>query len=126
MIYISKQVEEDTGLEWVSADDYLSTHDEYDMKVLRMYTFLDHLCKIANYFNINSTTVNGNPELDGYEGWVTGYCTAMGWRLERTPDKFVIYSSELGNRRLVVVERPKIPESEIENRKFIKKLLDSL
>lgn len=126
MIYLSKTVEEDTGLEWVSADDYLDVCDENNFRDMKMYTFLEKLCKIANYFNVNSSTVNGNLDLEGYRGWVVGYCSAMGWRLEESNEAFVVYCSAFGNRRKIVVERPKIPESEIENRKVIKKILDSL
>lgn len=114
-MYLKKHFDGD--LEYISASDILRFMSEEDPKTRELYAFLYLVEQELNYFNYNTSTAFGNPDLTRIEGMVAGYCMAKGWTIEDTERYRVIKS---GKRTKFVIERPKIPRHELDNRRDIR------
>ena len=121
LIYLKNH--HDGDLEYINANDIFRNHPEEDPKTLEIYGFLSLLEKELNYFNNNNSTAFGNPDLSYVQGQINGYCMAKGWIIHKTKEHLIVCS---GNRKKFVIERPKIPQSEIENRRDIRRNLKDL
>ena len=117
-MYLKKHYDGD--IEYISASDIFQFMNEEDTKTQELFAFLYFVEKELNYFNTNSSTAFGNPDLEYIKGVVRGYCMAKGWIIEESSDLFIIKS---GERKKFVIEKPRISKSEIENRKDIRETL---
>ena len=118
MVYLKKHVDED-GNEYIWASDIFETMGEFEPKAQEAYQFLTLVERKLNYFTLNSATAFGNPEYNGYDGMVVGYCMAKGWDWdERNGEVWV----RKGNRTLFRIEVPGLSEAERENRREIAEL----
>jgi hypothetical protein len=54
---------------------------------------------------------------------LTGYCIGKGWELEETREYMLITK---GNRKLYFIEKPGLPDTEIDKRKDIRETLNNL
>lgn len=106
----------DGDIEFISASDIFNGMNEFDPKVQEMYAFLFLNERELNYFNKNRTNASGNPDLAHIRGMISGYCLAKGWVIQDTPDFRYIKS---GSRNKFIIEKPKIPQEELDNRKSL-------
>ena len=121
MFYIKKHIDGD--IEYIDASDIYKYFTFVDEKVENLFAFLYLIEQDLNYFNTNTSTAFGNPDLARIQGKIAGYCMAKGWDIEETTEHLIIKS---GSRVKFKVERPKLPSGELENRREINRLLNNL
>ena len=125
MIYISKHKEEDSDTECINVDDISKYYKSYDEKYHEAYFFIDGIVKpVVEYFNFNSSTAFGNPDLARMEGKLIGYCLGKGWIFEENSERILITSQK--GRKLYYIEKPCTPQQELEKRKDIDKMWGEL
>lgn len=122
MIHLKKHRDED-GTEYIWATDIFGMMDEFDPKAQRAFEFLLLVERVLNYFQNNTSTAFGNPDLARAEGKVAGYCMAKGWEWDERDGEVYITK---GKRILFRIEKPAIPSREIENRRDISRIRDEL
>jgi hypothetical protein len=79
---------------------------------------------VVEYFNFNSSTAFGNPDLARMEGKLIGYCLGKGWNFEEDSEGILITSAK--GRKLYYIEKPCTPQQELEKRKDIDKMWGEL
>ena len=72
---------------------------------------------MIEYYNTYSSTVFGNPDLARMEGKFIGFCMGKGWDVDEYKDKIIIRSAK--GRKLYCIEKPCLPQDEIDKRKDI-------
>lgn len=115
MFYIRKHRYDD-GTEYIDAGDVLDMGFEDDPKIQAAFNFLALVEAELNYYVCNTSTAFGNPDLSYARGKVVGYCIAKGWDWT---EKNGIITIRKGKRTLYKIEKPEIPEAEIQKRKDI-------
>ena len=120
-MYLKKHIEDD--MEYISASDIFEFMNEEDRKTQEIFAFLSLVEKELNYFNFNTSTAFGNPDLEGIKGMVRGYCMAKNWDIVENKNFFIVKS---GNRKKFIIEKPAISKCEIENRKDISEIFQTL
>ena len=127
-IYIKKHTDEETGEEYILAEDIYEFLNEYTDKAQYLYQFLTYVQEEFNYFNTHSSTAFGNPDLERVSGIVFGWCLANKWQWEEehTKDGTVvsIYRENKKDftkhgRLIMKIDKPNVSEQEVENRKDI-------
>lgn len=113
----------DGDIEYISASDVFRYMNEMDSKTQEVFSFLYIIEQYLNYFNNNSSTAFGNPDLARLEGKIAGYCMAKHWTIEENREFLIIKS---GKRNKFIIEKPAIPKSEINNRRDIRNTLNNL
>ena len=122
VIHLKKHRDED-GSEYIWASDIFGMMDEFDPKAQKAFEFLLLVEKVLNYFQNNTSTAFGNPDLALAEGKVAGYCMAKGWEwMERDGEVRIMK----GDRTLFRIEKPALSRHEIENRKEVARLRNEL
>lgn len=121
MFYIKKHTDGD--MEYIDASDIYKYFKYQDDKSDKLFAFLYLIEQELNYFNTNTSTAFGNPDLARIQGKIAGYCMAKGWEIEDTAEHMIIKS---GSRVKFKIEKPKLHISEIENRREINRLLNNL
>lgn len=120
-MYLKKH--RDGDIEYVSASDIFKVMNELDPKAQDIFSFLYLVEQYLNYFNTNTSTAFGNPDLARLEGKISGYCMAKGWTIHEDKDFFIIKS---GKRNKFIIERPAISKSELNNRREMRQMLKNL
>ena len=120
-MYLKKHIEDD--MEYISASDIFEFMNEEDRKTQEIFAFLSLVEKELNYFNFNTSTAFGNPDLEGIKGMVRGYCMAKNWDIVENKNFFIVKS---GNRKKFIIEKPSISKCEIENRNDISEIFQTL
>lgn len=129
-IYIKKYYDEETDTEYISAEDIFNFLDENTEQGQHFYQFLCYVAQEFNYFNHNSSTAFGNPDLERIHGIVLGWCLGKKWQWEEKQTKngkaVYIYANNRKDitehgRLIMKIDKPKTPQTEIENRKDIAK-----
>lgn len=115
VIHLKKHRDED-GTEYIWASDVFEVMGEFDPKAQKAFEFLLLVEKVLNYFANHTSTAFGNPDLANAEGRVAGYCMAKGWVWEERDGEVRITK---GKRTLFRIEKPALPQHEIENRRDI-------
>ncbi len=127
MIYIKKYRDEDCGIEQIQTTDVFKCkgYGEFTDKGQAAYFFLESIVRpMVEYYNVNSSTAFGNPDLARMEGKFIGYCMGKGWDIDEDKDRIIIRSAK--GRKLYYIEKPCIPQDEIEKRKDINKMWGEL
>lgn len=120
MITIHKLKDEDDGLEYIDATEVFKYdgYSEFSDKGQEAYFFIDtFVIPVLHYYHTNTSTAFGNPDLARYEGMLTGYCIGKGWDIEETREYMLVTK---GKRKLYYIEKPCLPDSEIDKRKDIR------
>lgn len=115
---------QDGQLEYIDPTDIFMYYPEGSEKGQYFYNFLIEVQKYVEYFNWNSSTAFGNPDHARFEGVVFGWCLGAQWQFDETEDELKI--SSLAGKTLMIIEKPKIPDAEKENRKDISEMWDEL
>lgn len=107
-------------------EDIFDYGSEADPKLQYLYSFLVIVAKVFNYYNMNSSTAFGNPDLEFFRGQIRGFMMAKQWEwAEVTKENgVVVHIKSLSGRTIMTIEKPGIPESELQRREEIKKELD--
>ena len=113
----------DGDIEYISASDVFRYMNEMDSKTQEVFSFLYIIEQYLNYFNNNSSTAFGNPDLARLESKIAGYCMAKHWTVEENREFLIIKS---GKRNKFIIEKPAVPKSEINNRRDIRNTLNNL
>ena len=126
MITIHKIKDEDDGLEYIDTTEVFEYegYSEFSDKGQQAYFFLETFVRpILHYYHNNTSTAFGNPDLARYEGMLTGYCIGKGWDIDETRDYMLITK---GKRKLYYIEKPCLPDTEIDKRKDIRRTLSDI
>ena len=75
--YFKKTVD-DAGNEWVDPQDIFQYVDEGSTFFNKWYLFITKWCDVLNYYNMNTSTAYGNPDLANMQGFCSGYLAALG------------------------------------------------
>lgn len=127
--HIKKYNDHVRGVEYIRAEDILDNQNEDDPKIQYLYMFLSIVEKELNYYCHNNSTAFGNPDLAKYQGQVRGWLMAKQWDWdEKTlPDKSELIQIRSRSGRLIMqIEKPALPQHEIDRRREISKDLDAL
>lgn len=60
--YFKKTID-DAGNEWVDSQDIFQYVDEGSVFFNKWYLFITKWCDVLNYYNMNTSTAYGNPDL---------------------------------------------------------------
>lgn len=126
MITIHKTADED-GVEWIDTTEVFryNGYGEFTKKGQEAYFFLETFVRpVVHYFNVNTSTAFGNPDLSRMEGRLEGYCIGKGWDLDETSERILITSN--GGRKLYYIEKPCLTPDEIDKRKDIRRTLNEM
>jgi hypothetical protein len=126
---IKKYCYENTDVEYIVPEDIFSYGNEEDPKLQHLYMFLCTVAKELNYYNNNTSTAFGNPDLEFYRGQIRGWMQAKQWEWdEKTMDRdnVVIFIKTASGRTFMKIEKPKLPNAEKKRRQEIAKDLDAL
>ena len=129
LIYrIKKYKDTSTKTESIVPEDILEYGNEEDPKLQYLYAFLVIVAKVFNYYNLNSSTAFGNPDLEFFRGQIRGFMMAKQWEWDEVTkdNEVVVYIKLSSGRTIMTIEKPNIPESELNRRQEIKKELDML
>lgn len=107
---------DDGETEYIDSYDIYQYLKEYDNNFEWYYSFVLKMAEYLNYFQNNTSTAFGNPDLAKLEGIVYGWCCGAGWEMDTNEDTITIYK---GKRKLFVFDRPALPQVEINKRKEI-------
>lgn len=118
MIYLKKHFDGD--IEYISASDIFQIMNEEESKTQEVFAFLYLVEQCLNYFNSNTSTAFGNPDLARLEGKIAGYCMAKNWIIDENSE---IMTIKAGNRTKFIIEKPCINKSELNNRKELRELM---
>lgn len=124
--YIKKYIIPGTDIEYITPEDIFDYGKEEDEKLQYLYMFLNDIAKELNYYNNNSTTAFGNPDLEFYRGQIRGFLKAKQWEwIEQEKENGILITikSRTG-KTLFKIEKPKIPNAELERRREISEDLD--
>ena len=124
--YIKKYIIPGTDIEYITPEDIFDYGKEEDEKLQYFYMFLNDVAKELNYYNNNSSTAFGNPDLEFYRGQIRGYLKAKQWEWveqEKENGILITIKSRTG-KTLFKIEKPKIPNAELERRREISEDLD--
>lgn len=119
MIYIKKYYEEDTDTEYIKPSDVFNYYEEWSDKGQYYYSFLLRVADYLHYFNFNTSTAFGNPDYSKMNGIVLGWCFGAEWEIKEDCNKIEIFSKK--GRKIMVIEKPKTPNTELSKRKEIDK-----
>ena len=124
MVYIKKHADENGICEYIDPTDIFEFFKEGTDQAGEMYTFLLMVAEELNYFNDHSSTAFGNPDYEYKRGKVEGYLRAKHWDWEETgkSGNVIISIKTRSGRAIMKIEKPKIPDSEIENRRNVAQL----
>jgi hypothetical protein len=124
--YIKKYTIQGTDIEYITPEDIFDYGKEENEKLQYLYMFLNDIAKELNYYNHNSTTAFGNPDLEFYRGQIRGFLKAKQWEwIEQEKENGILITikSRTG-KTLFKIEKPKIPNAELERRREISEDLD--
>jgi hypothetical protein len=124
--YIKKYTIPGTDIEYITPEDIFDYGKEENEKLQYLYMFLNDIAKELNYYNHNSTTAFGNPDLEFYRGQIRGFLKAKQWEwIEQEKENGILITikSRTG-KTLFKIEKPKIPNAELERRREISEDLD--
>ena len=120
MIYHIKKYKYDgTDIEYISPEDIFSYGKEEDSKLQYLYMFLCTVAKEFNYFNHNTSTAFGNPDLEFYRGQIRGWMQAKQWEWEETyiDNRDVVVNVKTSSGRTFLrIEKPCLPDAEMKRR----------
>ena len=126
MIYIKKYKDEECGIEYIQPTDVfkLKGYSEFDEKCQAAYFFLESIVRpMIEYYNVYSSTAFGNPDLARMEGRFIGYCLGKNWDIDEDKERIIIRSQK--GRKLYYIEKPALPQDEIDKRKDIAQMWDN-
>ena len=126
MIYMKKYKDEECGIEYIQPTDVfkLKGYSEFDEKGQAAYFFLESIVRpMIEYYNTYSSTAFGNPDLARMEGKFIGYCLGKNWDIDEDKERIIIKSQK--GRKLYYIEKPCIPQDEIDKRKDIAQMWDN-
>ena len=129
LIYkINKYKYEGTDVEYIVPEDMLEYGKEDDPKIQYLYVFICLVAKELNYYNFNTSTAFGNPDLEFYRGQIRGFLIAKQWEWDEVVkgNDTIIFIRSASGRTLFRIEKPSIPRAELNRRKEIIKELDAL
>ena len=127
MIYIKKYKDEETGTEHIEPTDVfkIKGYSEFDDKGQAAYFFIESIVRpMIEYYNTYSSTAFGNPDLARMEGKFMGFCMGKGWDIDEYKDKIIIRSAK--GRKFYYIEKPCLPQDEVDKRKNISKMWSEL
>lgn len=128
MIYhIKKYCYPNTDVEYIVPEDIFEYGKEEDTHLQYLYMFLCVVAKELNYYNYNTSTSFGNPDLEFYRGQIRGWMQAKQWEWNEVKkgDEIIIYVKNTSNRTIFKIEKPRIPKAEFERRKEIARDLEA-
>ena len=125
MIRITKRVDAD-GLEWLNTDDLFKYINEDNRNFSCYYTFVQCMADYLHYYNNNTSTAFGNPDLERMGGIITGFCLAKQWSQNYDTGKGIITIFDNRWKKLFEFEKPKISEREENKRQEIAKMWDEI
>jgi hypothetical protein len=130
MIYhIKKYCYPNTDVEYITPEDIFEYGKEEDEKLQYFYMFLCTVAKEFNYYNHNSSTAFGNPDLEFYRGQIRGWMQAKQWEWEEKTSKsgdVTVFIKTASGRTIFKIDKPRIPEEEFKRRKEISNDLSML
>ena len=115
-LYFKKTVDS-AEKEWVDSQDIFQYVDEGSAFFNKWYLFITKWCDILNYYNMNTSTAHGNPDLSNMQGFCSGYLAALGCYYWESNE--VCYIKDRRDKIIIKFDVPKISETERENRKKI-------
>ena len=127
IFYIKKYYDPHTDTEAIVPEDIFEYGKEEDPKLQHLYMFLCSVAKEFNYYNQNSSTAFGNPDLEFYRGQIRGWMQAKQWEWDEKNinGNIVVYIKTWSGRTIMKIEKPKIPKSEMQRRKEIARDLEA-
>lgn len=125
MIRITKSVDTD-GFEWLNTDDLFKYISEDNRNFGCYFEFVKRMADYLHYYNNNTSTAFGNPDLDRMGGIITGFCLAKQWTqcFDIGRDVITIYDQRW--KKLFEFEKPKVSKMEENKRKEIAKMWDEI
>ena len=89
-----------------------------------IYLLWNKLIDYALYWELNSPTVNGNPEYERLSSFIQGYLVAKNWDMEEQSTKIIIKNKR--NQILIEMNKRPIPQSYYDTIKDINNNINSL
>lgn len=120
-----KKTTDDAGNEWVDPQDIFQYVDEGSTFFNKWYLFITKWCDVLNYYNMNTSTAYGNPDLANMQGFCSGYLAALGCYCWESNEE-ICYIKDRRNRTIMKFDVPKISRMERENRKKIDELWENI
>ena len=96
---------------------------QFTFKVVKK-SFWDRLIDYATYWEINTPTVNGNPDFNTLIGFIQGFLIAKKWEMIEEPTKIIIKTSQ--NRLLIEMTKRPIPQSYYDTKNEINDAINNL
>jgi hypothetical protein len=124
-IRITKSVDED-GLEWLNTDDLFKYIKEDNRNFGCYYTFVQSMADYLHYYNNNTSTAFGNPDLERMGGIITGFCLAKQWSQNYDTGQGIITIFDNRWKKLFEFEKPKVSKMEENQRKEIVKMWNEI
>ena len=121
MIRITKSVDVD-GLEWLNTDDLFKYINEDNRNFGCYYTFVQRMADYLHYYNNNTSTAFGNPDLERMGGIITGFCLAKQWSQNYDIGTGIITIFDNRWKKLFEFEKPKVSNREENKREEIVKM----
>lgn len=89
-----------------------------------LYFLWNKLVDYASYWELNSPTVNGNPDYERLSSFIQGYLVAKNWDMEEEPTKIIIRNKR--NQFLIKMTKHPLPQSYYDTIKDINKTINNL
>lgn len=89
-----------------------------------IYFLWNKLVEYAAYWELNSPTVNGNPDYDKLSSFIQGYLVAKNWDIEEEPTKIIIKNKR--NQILIEMVKRPLPQSYYDKVKDINNTINNL
>ena len=124
--YIRKYCYEGTDIEYIKPEDIFEYGKEEDDKLQHLYMFINVVAKEFNYYNNNTSTAFGNPDLEFYRGQIRGFMMAKQWEWEekRQGNNTIVYIKTRTGKTIMKIDKPNLPHGEIMRRREIAKERD--
>lgn len=89
-----------------------------------IYFLWNKLVDYATYWELNSPTVNGNPDYERLSSFIQGFLVAKNWNMKEEPTKITIKNKR--NQILIEMTKRTIPQSYYDGIKDINNTITNL
>ena len=89
-----------------------------------IYFLWNKLIDYATYWELNSPTVNGNPDYERLSSFIQGYLVAKNWEMEEQSTKIIVKDKR--NKILIEMTKRPIPQCYFDKRKEIADTINNL